>query len=217
MAQNANPAPLVLNGLEVALRGRVLLRQSLQVQPGQIVSVMGPSGVGKSTLLAAIVGALGPEFRLRGQVMLGGKDVSALPTEARGIGMLFQDPLLFPHLSVAQNLAFGLARQVRGAARHRAVEAALADIGLAGFGPRDPATLSGGQKARVALMRALLADPKMLLLDEAFSSLDPELRQQFGQFVARQIETRNIPALLVSHDAGDKSLTSGDIIRFHGL
>jgi putative thiamine transport system ATP-binding protein len=77
--------------------------------------------------------------------------------------------------------------------------------------------LSGGQKARVALMRALLADPKMLLLDEAFSSLDPELRQQFGQFVARQIETRTIPALLVSHDTGDKSLTSGDIIQFPGL
>jgi putative thiamine transport system ATP-binding protein len=213
MAQNANPAPLVLNGLEVALRGRVLLRQSLQVQPGQIVSVMGPSGVGKSTLLAAIVGALGPEFRLRGQVMLGGKDVSALPTEARGIGMLFQDPLLFPHLSVAQNLAFGLARQVRGAARHRAVEAALADIGLAGFGPRDPATLSGGQKARVALMRTLLAAPRALLLDEPFSALDADLRGQMRDVVFGRARQAHLPVVMVTHDPQDAAAAGGPVVH----
>ena len=121
-------------------------------------------------------------------------------------------------LSGTDNLAFGLTSKRQGRAQRQAVvRDALQECGLDGFAERDPASLSGGQKARVALMRALLADPKMLLLDEAFSSLDPELRQQFGQFVARQIETRNIPALLVSHDAGDKSLTSGDIIRFPGL
>jgi putative thiamine transport system ATP-binding protein len=131
---------------------------------------------------------------------------------------MFQDPLLFPHMTVGDNLAFGLTSKRQGRAQRQAVvRDALQECGLDGFAERDPASLSGGQKARVALMRALLADPKMLLLDEAFSSLDPELRQQFGQFVARQIETRNIPALLVSHDAGDKSLTSGDIIRFPGL
>ena len=103
------------------------------------------------------------------------------------------------------------------AERRQAVLDALQECGLDGFAERDPASLSGGQKARVALMRALLAAPKMLLLDEAFSSLDPELRQTFGKFVASQVATRQIPALLVSHDAGDKSLTSGAIIRFPGL
>ena len=131
---------------------------------------------------------------------------------------MFQDPLLFPHMTVGDNLAFGLTSKRHGRAqRQAAVRDALQECGLDGFAERDPASLSGGQKARVALMRALLADPKMLLLDEAFSSLDPELRQQFGVFVVQQIENRNIPALLVSHDAGDKSLTSGDIIRLPGL
>lgn len=213
MAQNTDPAPLVLNGVEVALQGRVLLRQSLQVLPGQIVSVMGPSGAGKSTLLAAIVGALSPEFQLRGQVMLGGKDVTGLPTEARSIGMLFQDPLLFPHLNVAQNLAFGLARHWRGGARRHAIEAALANIGLAGFGPRDPATLSGGQKARVALMRTLLAAPRALLLDEPFSALDADLRAQMRDLVFGRARQARLPVLMVTHDPQDARAAGGPVVH----
>jgi len=149
---------------------------------------------------------------------LDGVEIGQLPAAQRGVGLMFQDPLLFPHMTVGDNLAFGLTAARSGRAeRRQAVLDALQECGLDGFAERDPASLSGGQKARVALMRALLAAPKMLLLDEAFSSLDPELRQTFGTFVASQVAVRQIPALLVSHDAGDKSLTSGAIIRFPGL
>ena len=209
---------LRVQALTIAIDGQPPLIEGLEVTvpAGELRLLQGPSGCGKSTLLAVIGGTADDAVRWSGTISLNGVDISHLPAEQRGVGLMFQDALMFPHMSVGDNLAFGLAGRHR---RDRAarVQAALVAAGLPGFAERDPASLSGGQKARVALMRALLADPKMLLLDEAFSSLDPELRQQFGQFVARQIETRNIPALLVSHDAGDKSLTSGDIIRFPGL
>jgi putative thiamine transport system ATP-binding protein len=139
--------------------------------------------------------------------------MTRLPPEARGIGVLFQEALLFPHLSVGDNLAFGLARHVRGrAARRAAVEAALAQAGLAGFHDRDPATLSGGQKARAALFRTLLAEPRALLLDEPFSRLDAGLRDEIRRLVFVRVAERGIPALLVTHDATDAEAAGGPVI-----
>lgn len=182
---------------------------------GRFTAIMGPSGSGKSTLLAAITGTLDPAFAMTGRVRLDGCDLTARPTEARRVGILFQDELLFPHLSVAGNLAFGLRPGVRGRAARRArIEAALEDIGLSGFGDRDPATLSGGQRARVALMRMLLSEPRALLLDEAFSKLDTALRDQMRRLVFDTARTRGLPVLQVTHDLADAEAAGGRILQF---
>lgn len=185
----------------------------LSVKAGVVAAVTGPSGVGKSTLLDAVGGHLAPGFRLTGRVLLDGRDVTSLPAEARAIGVMFQEAVMFPHLSVADNLAFGLTPAIRGrAARRAAVADALAQAGLAGMEARDPATLSGGQRARAALMRTLLARPKAILLDEPFSALDPGLRYEIRQFVLATIRTNGIPALLVTHDPQDAEAAGGPII-----
>ncbi|MFW5329657.1 ATP-binding cassette domain-containing protein [Hydrogenophaga sp. ZJX-1] len=177
---------------------------NLQVEPGDIATVTGASGSGKSTLLNWLVGDLDPAFEASGELWLDGRRRDHLPVEARGVGILFQDDLLFPHLSVGQNLAFALPAALQGAAARRArVEQTLREIGLDGFHDRDPATLSGGQRARVSLMRALLAEPDALLLDEPFSRLDAALRTQFRGFVFEQIARQRIPTLLVTHDPDD--------------
>ena len=186
---------------------------SLRVGAGEVATVMGPSGIGKSTLLDAIGGHLGHAFETSGRITLDGRDLTTLPPEARGIGILFQEALLFPHLSVGDNLAFGLRPGVRGRrARRAAVASALAQAGLAGFHDRDPATLSGGQKARAALFRTLLAEPRALLLDEPFSRLDATLRDEIRRFVFAQVTERGIPALLVTHDAADAAAAGGQIV-----
>jgi putative thiamine transport system ATP-binding protein len=206
---------LQVKNLEFGYGAALVSGLSFSVPSGTMRLLHGPSGCGKSTLLAVLSGTAPTRLKWQGQIHLEGTDIGQLPAAARAVGLMFQDPLLFPHMNVGDNLAFGLTVKRRGrAARHDAIAEALDACSLAGFAERDPASLSGGQKARVALMRALLAEPKMLLLDEAFSSLDPELRAQFGGFVAAQIANRNIPALLVSHDAGDAALTSGPVIHF---
>lgn len=177
---------------------------NLRVDGGHVATITGASGSGKSTLLNWLVGDLDPAFEASGELWLNGQRRDGLPVQARGIGILFQDDLLFPHLSVGQNLAFALPATVRGAAERRArIEQTLSDIGLDGFHDRDPATLSGGQRARVGLMRALLAEPAALLLDEPFSRLDATLRAQFRGFVFEQIQRQRIPTLLVTHDPDD--------------
>ena len=206
---------LELIGLSVAPRGGAPLFPplTLRVAPGTVTTVMGPSGIGKSTLLDAIGGHLAAPFAASGRIVLDGRDVSALPPEARGIGVLFQDALLFPHLSVGDNLAFGLTARVRGRAERRAaVEEALVQAGLEGYHDRDPATLSGGQKARAALFRTLLAEPRALLLDEPFSRLDAGLRDEIRGFVFARVTERAIPALLVTHDPGDAEAAKGPVV-----
>jgi putative thiamine transport system ATP-binding protein len=210
---------LVLDSLCVAPRGAAPLFPplSLTVEAGVVAVVMGPSGVGKSTLLDAIGGHLQHDFETSGRVLLNGRDVTRLPPEARETGVLFQDALLFPHLSVGDNLAFGLGPRLRGpTARREAVEHALVQAGMAGFHDRDPATLSGGQKARAALFRTLLAEPKALLLDEPFSRLDAGLRDEIRRFVFTQVSERGIPALLVTHDAADAEAAGGPIVDLVG-
>lgn len=206
---------LELRAVTLSLRGRSLVeRLDLAVRPGEAATVMGPSGSGKSTLLAYVGGFLDRAFTASGQVVIGGEDVTALPPERRRAGLLFQDDLLFPHLSVAGNLAFGLSPAVRGrAARREAVERALERAGLAGFGPRDPATLSGGQRARAALLRTLLAEPRALLLDEPFGKLDRALRGEFRAFAFDHARERGLPVLLVTHDEEDAAAAGGTVVR----
>lgn len=210
---------LDLVGVIVSLRhGAALFPPlTLSVVPGQVATLMGPSGIGKSTLLDALGGHLPRRFEMAGQVILDGRNVTALPAEARRIGMLFQDAALFPHLSVGDNLAFGLSQSVRGrAARAARVEAALDQAGLAGMAGRDPATLSGGQRARAALMRTLLSDPLALLLDEPFSKLDAELKEDVRRFTFAHIRDRGIPALMVTHDPEDAQAAAGTVIQMGG-
>ncbi len=202
---------LALEAVEIHLGERLLVGPvSLRVAAGETVTVMGPSGVGKSTLLDAVSGTVAPAFRVKGRVTLDGQDLAGLPPERRAVGRLFQDPMLFPHLSVAGNLAFGMPRDSNRAARRTRMEAALAEAGLAGMGGRDPATLSGGQAARVALMRVLLAEPRALLLDEPFSRLDAALRARVRTFVFEHIARCGLPALLVTHDPAD---ARGRVVR----
>jgi putative thiamine transport system ATP-binding protein len=207
---------LVLQDLAVTARGAsgpLFVPLNLTVTPEAVVTVMGASGVGKSTLLDAIAGHLPAGFSLSGRVSLDGRDVTALPAEARSIGLMFQDAVMFPHLSVGDNLAFGLKPAVRGrVTRRAAVEAALEVAGLAGFYGRDPATLSGGQRARAALMRTLLAEPKALLLDEPFSRLDTGLRAEIRGFVFEHARAQGLPVLLVTHDAEDATAAGGPVV-----
>lgn len=179
---------------------------ALQVAPGEVLTLMGPSGCGKSSLLAALAGVLptsGP-LRLEGDVTLGERRLTHLPPQARRIGMLFQDDLLFDHLTVAENLMFGMSASVKGhrARREKAV-ATLAQVDLTSQADKLPGALSGGQKARVSLLRALLAEPEALLLDEPFSRLDKPLRAAFRELVFAQIKALAIPAILVTHDEED--------------
>ncbi|MDG1803316.1 MAG: ATP-binding cassette domain-containing protein, partial [Paracoccaceae bacterium] len=153
---------LCLKSVCIAKDNTTLIDIDVHIKPGEITSIMGPSGSGKSTLLSFIIGTLAPDFDSRGSIVLDGVDVTNLAAERRRIGILFQDDLLFPHLSVGDNLAFGLSAAVRGPERTARVQDALSEIGLTDFATRDPDTLSGGQKARVALMRMLLSEPKAL-------------------------------------------------------
>ena len=181
----------------------------LDVPAGDILTLMGPSGCGKSSVLAAIAGTLAhvPEgqqpLQLAGRVQLDGRDLTHLPTHQRGVGLVFQDALLFPHMSVAENLLFAVPSHGSKAERQARVTQALQEADLGGFDQRDPSTLSGGQRARVALMRALLAEPKALLLDEPFSKLDAALRAQLRPWVFAHVRERGIPVVLVTHDPED--------------
>ena len=169
---------LTVNHLTLSVRRQPLLREvAFSVAPGEVLTLMGPSGSGKSTLFAWMIGALSGDFRARGELWLNERRCDTLPTEQRRIGILFQDPLLFDHFSVGQNLQLALPENVRGEARKTAVEEALS--------------------------RALLARPEALLLDEPFSRLDASLRAGFRRWVFEELARQAIPAILVTHDRED--------------
>ncbi|MEJ8561875.1 ATP-binding cassette domain-containing protein [Yoonia sp. GPGPB17] len=203
---------LALRDVTITKNKVPLLSVNHEIDPGQVLTLMGPSGVGKSTLLAFITGTLAPEFTATGEVWLDGHNITNTAPHQRRVGILFQDDLLFPHLSVGANLAFGLQPGGNAAARRTKIEEALLEVGLGGFADRDPATLSGGQKARVALMRMLLSEPCGLLLDEPFSRLDAALRAQVREMVFDRAKARALPVLMVTHDADDAQAAGGAIV-----
>lgn len=207
-------AALRLEDISIVLDDRVLIPPlTEQILPGTVLTLMGPSGSGKSTLLSFLGGTLTGPFRTAGRIWVGSREVTAVAAERRRIGTLFQDDLLFPHLTVGENLAFGLARTVRGRkARAARIAAVLTQAGLEGFAPRNPATLSGGQRARVALLRLLLAEPQVLLLDEPFNKLDTALRAEFRRFVFEHASAAALPVLLVTHDTADAEAAAGTVL-----
>lgn len=167
---------------------------SLQIAPGQLLALLGPSGCGKTTVLRLLSGFEEPDA---GEVWVASRDVTRLPAEQRRVGMVFQEYALFPHLSVAQNIAFGLPKGPHAIER---VNEALSLVGLSGLHERMPHELSGGQQQRVALARALAPKPDLILLDEPFSNLDAALRSRVRQDVRQILRQANATALFVTHD-----------------
>ena len=176
---------------------------NLHLDAGEVLALMGPSGCGKSTLLDVIAGHLSNEFKYKGQVHVNNARIDQIPPHQREVGILFQDDLLFPHLKVWENLAFALPNNIKGKERQQRAFDALKEIELTRLADSFPDQISGGQRARVSLTRMLLAKPKVALLDEPFSKLDPELRVQFRDWVFEQLSKANIPTLMVTHDETD--------------
>lgn len=211
-APSCAPAEAIrLEGVS-CLRGPVLALDgvSLAVPAGAFVSILGPSGCGKSTLLGVVAGHIAPAA---GRVLLGGAEAKALAPEARGIGMVFQNLALFPHLSAIDNVAFG--PRARGAGAAEALGRARAMLARVGIGgdeaARRPDGLSGGQRQRVALARALVTRPAALLLDEPLSGLDTHLRSQMLELVLRLHKETGIATLMVTHDPAE-AMAHGDIL-----
>ena len=188
---------------------RAVDRVTLAIEPGTIVALLGPSGCGKTTTLRMIAGLLQPDA---GEILIDGRAITRVPVHRRNIGMLFQNYALFPHMTVAQNISFGL--ETRNVRRHAAaprIAAALQLVQLDGFEHRMPAQLSGGQQQRVALARALVVEPAVLLLDEPLGALDKSLRQSM-QVELRDLQRRlGITTVMVTHDQ-DEALTMADRI-----
>jgi ABC-type Fe3+/spermidine/putrescine transport system ATPase subunit len=188
-----------LDRVSAAYGGSFVLRDlNLVVEPGTLTALVGPSGCGKTTVLKVIAGLLAPTT---GDVWFGEERMTPTAAEKRGIAMVFQKPLLFPHMSVAENVAFGLAmRGMPQAKRRAAAEDALRMVQLDGFGDRRPRELSGGQEQRVALARALVTRPRVLLLDEPLSALDESLRTEMRGLVRQLQRQLAITTIFVTHD-----------------
>ena len=180
---------------------------SIKIENSEILCVFGESGVGKSSLINVISGVNEENLKIEGEIKLNGVILNNIPTEKRKIGLLLQDGTLFPHLTVEQNLLFGMKKSLNKKEKNSLILNYLEKANMSGFQDRYPNTLSGGQKARIACLRAILSEPNALLLDEPFSSLDPSQRNSFREFVVKQVKRANIPCLLVSHDEGDKVIS----------
>ncbi len=180
---------------------------SIKIENSEILCVFGESGVGKSSLINVISGVNEENLKIEGEIKLNGIILNNIPTEKRKIGLLLQDGTLFPHLTVEQNLLFGMNKSLNKKEKNSLILNYLDKANMSGFQDRYPNTLSGGQKARIACLRAILSEPNALLLDEPFSSLDPSQRNSFREFVVKQVKRANIPCLLVTHDEGDKVIS----------
>ena len=203
---------LALENIGLSLGGKEILSDvSFTVEDGQFVSILGESGAGKSTTLKVVTGILPQDA---GRVTFDGVCVDDVPTHRRDVAMVFQDIRLFPHMSVADNVAFPLRmRGVPKAERQRVADEMLEAVRLEGFARRRTFELSGGQQQRVALARALAARPKALLLDEPFSGLDEQLRDDMRRLVAALHERFGITSVMVTHDP-DEALVMSDLVLF---
>lgn len=201
---------LVLDHVKLSL-GSFSLTADFSVNSGARVAVMGPSGAGKSSLLLAIAGFIAPES---GQIIWNRQGLIPLDPSQRPVSMLFQDQNLFPHLTLLQNVVLGLTAGRRASADQIAkAEKALAQVGLAGFGGRKPAQVSGGQMGRAALARVLLQARPILLLDEPFAALDSDLRQQMLDLVVEVAALTGATVLMVTHDARDAARFASQVIN----
>ena len=188
---------------------KVLTDISTEFVEGSFTSLLGPSGSGKTTLLRIVAGFIKPE---EGVVMIGNNDVTTVPVWGRNIGMMFQSYALFPHMTIAQNVAFGLERRgIKGAAARKEVDRALEMVRLPGFAERMPKQLSGGQQQRVALARAMVIKPSVLLLDEPLSALDRRLRQEMQVELLRIQRESGLTTIFVTHDQ-EEALTLSDTV-----
>jgi putative spermidine/putrescine transport system ATP-binding protein len=199
---NSGAGALALNGVTRRFgQFTAVDNVSFEVGPGELLALVGASGSGKTTTLRMAAGYETPDA---GTVTLGGKDITRIPPERRGFGMVFQHYALFPHMPVEDNVAFGLeARRVSKAERLQKARAALANVGLEGAGSRAIQSLSGGEQQRVALARALVIEPRALLLDEPLSNLDPTLRHAMRDDLRAMLRRVGVPALFVTHDQED--------------
>lgn len=204
---------LQLVGIHAQFDGRPLYQNlHLTVHTGEIVSLVGPSGSGKSTLLRIIAGIERP---LNGRVILNERDITDLAIHRRGIGMVFQDNQLFPHLDVAKNIGYGL--KVSRTSPSISVERMLELIGLRGFGSRRVDTLSGGEAKRVALARSLIVEPRVLLLDEPLTGLDSQLHERLLRDIADILRTLRTTVIHVTHDLEEASILSQRVVQIASL
>ena len=180
---------------------------NIKVNNGKILTIFGSSGIGKSSLINVIAGVYESNLLFTGDIILNNKKITNTLPEKRKIGLLLQDGVLFPHLSVEQNLIFGIKKSLTNKEKYLLINEHLIKANMEGFENRYPNTLSGGQKSRVACLRAILSEPDALLLDEPFSSIDPEQRNSFRLFVVNQIREKKISCILVTHDEGDKLIS----------
>lgn len=206
---------LRLENLVVSHAQNALLKVNVCVKDGEILTVMGPSGAGKSTLLQAITGQLNAPFSFSGIIKINGAVVNDKAAHLRKVGIMFQDALLFEHMTVAENIAFAMPKDgyANRKAKMQAIDQMLSAVDLAGIGERAVTSLSGGQQSRVSLLRTLASQPDVVLLDEPFSKLDFALREQIRGWTFAQLKARNIPAVLVTHDKDDALAAGGQIIE----
>jgi thiamine transport system ATP-binding protein len=189
----------------------ILRQATLRVERAEVVALLGPSGSGKSTLLRVIAGILRPDS---GRVWIGTDDITSLPAHQRGVGMVFQDNQLFPHMSTIDNVAYGL--RVAGVGkveRHERGAAWLDRVGLAGFERRNVTELSGGEAKRVALARTLATEPSVVLLDEPLTGLDRELHDHLATQLAQLLVEHSITAVLVTHDPAEADVVASRSVR----
>lgn len=205
---------LSIKDLNVELNNTLILKDvSLRIEEGEFVSLVGPSGCGKSTLFKAIAGIVPVKS---GEIVLDGEKLNDVPAYKRGIVIVFQDMRLFPNMTVSENIAYPL--KIKGIDRKKRLaraEELLADVQLEGLGDRRVHQLSGGQQQRVALARALAAEPKMMLLDEPFSALDEELREDMRQLIKKLHNEFHMTTMMVTHDINEARLMSDRIVGLH--